>query len=155
MVQKSWFRGYNVDISVSEVVISGKLKTKQTLTKCFLCQNFSFLVILPLNLPISTPFHLSLRSIPHPRAWFFSSESLSLSLAWFLQPQGWLLPARSPQSEIMKVVNLKQAILQAWKERWSDYQWAVNMKKFFPKGATWDILNLAGLKWSRKEGWEG
>ncbi|EHH58083.1 hypothetical protein EGM_07863 [Macaca fascicularis] len=47
------------------------------------------------------------------------------------------------QSEIMKVVNLKQAILQAWKERWSDYQWAINMKKFFPKGATWDILNLA------------
>ncbi|OWK15092.1 hypothetical protein Celaphus_00001278 [Cervus elaphus hippelaphus] len=47
------------------------------------------------------------------------------------------------ESEIMKVVNLKQAILQAWKERWSDYQWAVNMKKFFPKGATWDILNLA------------
>lgn len=46
----------------------------------------------------------------------------------------------------MKVVNLKQAILQAWKERWSDYQWAINMKKFFPKGATWDILNLAGLK---------
>uniref|UniRef100_A0A4X1UES4 Mediator of RNA polymerase II transcription subunit 24 n=1 Tax=Sus scrofa TaxID=9823 RepID=A0A4X1UES4_PIG len=43
----------------------------------------------------------------------------------------------------MKVVNLKQAILQAWKERWSDYQWSINMKKFFPKGATWDILNLA------------
>ncbi|EHH24910.1 hypothetical protein EGK_08648 [Macaca mulatta] len=43
----------------------------------------------------------------------------------------------------MKVVNLKQAILQVWKERWSDYQWAINMKKFFPKGATWDILNLA------------
>ncbi|EPY78348.1 mediator of RNA polymerase II transcription subunit 24 isoform 6 [Camelus ferus] len=43
----------------------------------------------------------------------------------------------------MKVVNLKQAILQAWKERWSDYQWAINMKTFFPKGATWDILNLA------------
>nr|XP_048306736.1 mediator of RNA polymerase II transcription subunit 24 isoform X2 [Myodes glareolus] len=43
----------------------------------------------------------------------------------------------------MKVVNLKQAILQAWKERWSDYQWAINMKKFFPRGATWDILNLA------------
>ncbi|XP_070783068.1 mediator of RNA polymerase II transcription subunit 24 [Enoplosus armatus] len=43
----------------------------------------------------------------------------------------------------MKVVNLKQAILQAWKERWSDYQWAVNIKKNFPKGATWDYLNLA------------
>nr|XP_033773655.1 mediator of RNA polymerase II transcription subunit 24 isoform X1 [Geotrypetes seraphini] len=43
----------------------------------------------------------------------------------------------------MKVVHLKQAILQAWKERWSDYQWAINMKKLFPKGATWDILNLA------------
>ncbi|KAG8446743.1 hypothetical protein GDO86_014269, partial [Hymenochirus boettgeri] len=43
----------------------------------------------------------------------------------------------------MKLVNLKQAILQAWKERWSDYQWAINMKKFFPKGVTWDILNLA------------
>uniref|UniRef100_A0A803T9V3 Mediator of RNA polymerase II transcription subunit 24 n=1 Tax=Anolis carolinensis TaxID=28377 RepID=A0A803T9V3_ANOCA len=43
----------------------------------------------------------------------------------------------------MKVVNLKQAILHAWKERWSDYQWAINMKKFFPKGTTWDILNLA------------
>ncbi|XP_059526896.1 mediator of RNA polymerase II transcription subunit 24 isoform X4 [Myotis daubentonii] len=48
-----------------------------------------------------------------------------------------------PERAIMKVVNLKQAILQAWKERWSDYQWAINMKKFFPKGATWDILNLA------------
>uniref|UniRef100_A0A8D0BEL9 Mediator of RNA polymerase II transcription subunit 24 n=1 Tax=Salvator merianae TaxID=96440 RepID=A0A8D0BEL9_SALMN len=44
---------------------------------------------------------------------------------------------------MLKVVNLKQAILQAWKERWSDYQWAINMKKFFPKGTTWDILNLA------------
>uniref|UniRef100_A0A8C3CVR1 Mediator of RNA polymerase II transcription subunit 24 n=1 Tax=Cairina moschata TaxID=8855 RepID=A0A8C3CVR1_CAIMO len=43
----------------------------------------------------------------------------------------------------MKVVNLKQALLQAWKERWSDYQWAVNMRRFFPRGATWDILNLA------------
>lgn len=44
----------------------------------------------------------------------------------------------------MKVVNLKQAILQAWKERWSDYQWAINIKRNFPKGATWDYLNLAG-----------
>lgn len=43
----------------------------------------------------------------------------------------------------MKVVNLKQAILQAWKERWSDYQWAINIKKNCPKGATWDYLNLA------------
>ncbi|XP_008288006.1 mediator of RNA polymerase II transcription subunit 24 isoform X1 [Stegastes partitus] len=43
----------------------------------------------------------------------------------------------------MKVVNLKQAILQAWKERWSDYQWAINIKKNYPKGATWDYLNLA------------
>lgn len=50
----------------------------------------------------------------------------------------------------MKVVNLKQAILQAWKERWSDYQWAINMKRFFPRGATWDILNLAGGElWGR------
>lgn len=45
----------------------------------------------------------------------------------------------------MKVVNLKQAILQAWKERWSDYQWAINIKKNFPKGATWDYPNLAGM----------
>ena len=45
----------------------------------------------------------------------------------------------------MKVVNLKQAILQAWKERWSDYQWAINIKKNLgTKGATWDYLNLAG-----------
>uniref|UniRef100_A0A8C5XFD6 Mediator of RNA polymerase II transcription subunit 24 n=1 Tax=Microcebus murinus TaxID=30608 RepID=A0A8C5XFD6_MICMU len=66
------------------------------------------------------------------------------SLAPFLPPQGGCLPPASPpQSKVMKVVNLKQAILQAWKERWSDYQWAINMKKFFPKGATWDILNLA------------
>ncbi|KAM9296958.1 mediator of RNA polymerase II transcription subunit 24 [Gastrophryne carolinensis] len=43
----------------------------------------------------------------------------------------------------MKLMNLKQAILQAWKERWIDYQWAINMKRFFPKGVTWDILNLA------------
>ncbi|KAF3853421.1 hypothetical protein F7725_014109, partial [Dissostichus mawsoni] len=31
----------------------------------------------------------------------------------------------------------------SWKERWSDYQWAINIKKNFPKGATWDYLNLA------------
>uniref|UniRef100_A0A1A8FWI6 Mediator of RNA polymerase II transcription subunit 24 n=2 Tax=Nothobranchius korthausae TaxID=1143690 RepID=A0A1A8FWI6_9TELE len=43
----------------------------------------------------------------------------------------------------MKVVNLKQAILQAWKERWSDHQWAINIKKNFPKGQTWDYLNFA------------
>ncbi|KAL2101898.1 hypothetical protein ACEWY4_003659 [Coilia grayii] len=43
----------------------------------------------------------------------------------------------------MKVVNLKQAILQAWKERWSDYQWAINIKRNCPKGVTWDYLNLA------------
>uniref|UniRef100_A0A4W4H826 Mediator of RNA polymerase II transcription subunit 24 n=1 Tax=Electrophorus electricus TaxID=8005 RepID=A0A4W4H826_ELEEL len=43
----------------------------------------------------------------------------------------------------MKVVNLKQAILQAWKERWSAYQWAINIKKNCPKGATWDYINLA------------
>lgn len=47
-------------------------------------------------------------------------------------------------SSRMKVVNLKQAILQAWKERWSDYQWAINIKRNFPKGAAWDYLNLAG-----------
>lgn len=46
----------------------------------------------------------------------------------------------------MKVVNLKQAILQAWKERWSDYQWAINIKKNFPKGASWDYPNLAGMQ---------
>ncbi|KAF7704935.1 mediator of RNA polymerase II transcription subunit 24 [Silurus meridionalis] len=40
-------------------------------------------------------------------------------------------------------MNLKQAILQAWKERWSDYQWAVNIKRNCPKGATWDYPNLA------------
>lgn len=69
---------------------------------------------------------------------------------------GPLCPARRGQGSVparlelsvrrvtMKVVNLKQAILQAWKERWSDYQWAINMKRFFPRGATWDILNLAG-----------
>lgn len=45
----------------------------------------------------------------------------------------------------MKVnLSLKQAILQAWKERWSDYQWAINIKKNCPKGSTWDYLNLAG-----------
>ena len=44
----------------------------------------------------------------------------------------------------MKVVNLRQAILQAWKERWTDYQWAINMKKLFPKGPTWDLLGLSG-----------
>ncbi|MCJ8738142.1 hypothetical protein PDJAM_G00032140 [Pangasius djambal] len=43
----------------------------------------------------------------------------------------------------LKMVNLKQAILQAWKEHWSDYQWAVNIKKNCPKGATWDYPNLA------------
>lgn len=53
----------------------------------------------------------------------------------------------------MKVVNLRQAILQAWKERWTDYQWAINMKNLFPKGPTWDLLGLSGetmqpLRWN-------
>lgn len=43
----------------------------------------------------------------------------------------------------LKMVNLKQAILQAWKERWSDYQWAINIKKNCPRGTTWDYPNLA------------
>ncbi|XP_078280598.1 mediator of RNA polymerase II transcription subunit 24 isoform X2 [Rhinoraja longicauda] len=43
----------------------------------------------------------------------------------------------------MKVVNLRQAILQAWKERWTDYHWAINMKNLFPKGPTWDLLGLS------------
>uniref|UniRef100_A0A803K0D7 Mediator of RNA polymerase II transcription subunit 24 n=1 Tax=Xenopus tropicalis TaxID=8364 RepID=A0A803K0D7_XENTR len=34
----------------------------------------------------------------------------------------------------IKLVNVKQPILQAWNERWSDYQWAINMKTLFPKG---------------------
>ncbi|PNI34202.1 MED24 isoform 2, partial [Pan troglodytes] len=71
------------------------------------------------------------------------NDSRGAGKAPFLSPQSWPPPLPPAQSEIMKVVNLKQAILQAWKERWSDYQWAINMKKFFPKGATWDILNLA------------
>ncbi|XP_063562482.1 mediator of RNA polymerase II transcription subunit 24 isoform X3 [Gorilla gorilla gorilla] len=79
-----------------------------------------------------------------PGSWPRSPAALhNQSQAPFLSPQSWPPPLPPAQSEIMKVVNLKQAILQAWKERWSDYQWAINMKKFFPKGATWDILNLA------------
>uniref|UniRef100_A0A8C6IP52 Mediator of RNA polymerase II transcription subunit 24 n=1 Tax=Melopsittacus undulatus TaxID=13146 RepID=A0A8C6IP52_MELUD len=60
-----------------------------------------------------------------------------------LQTTSPSIPRPGAGAAAMKVVNLKQAILQAWKERWSDYQWAINMKRFFPRGATWDILNLA------------
>lgn len=106
-----------------------------------------------------------------------SQESLGLShlLSPSLSPGGGVFVRNSPpfppkkacqpcadtllsQSAAMKVVNLKQAILQAWKERWSDYQWAINMKRFFPRGATWDILNLAGPgglgAWGSHGGWQ-
>ncbi|XP_075922197.1 mediator of RNA polymerase II transcription subunit 24 isoform X2 [Petromyzon marinus] len=43
----------------------------------------------------------------------------------------------------MKGVSLRQAILQAWRERWPDYQWAINLKKLFPRTTSWDVQGLA------------
>ena len=40
--------------------------------------------------------------------------------------------------------HIKSLLLRAWRERWSDVQWSINVKKVLPPGGNGDSCNLAG-----------
>ena len=41
---------------------------------------------------------------------------------------------------------IKSQLLRAWRERWSDLQWSVNVKKVIPPGYTADSCQLPGKR---------
>ena len=43
-----------------------------------------------------------------------------------------------------KLVGVKSLLLRAWRERWPDVQWSINVKKLLPPGGNSDNFQLAG-----------
>ena len=66
---------------------------------------------------------------------FFLALLLSGILVWFE------VAMASP-----KAVMAKSLLLRAWRERWSDMQWGINIKKVLTAGVTGDALNLSGVE---------
>ncbi|XP_071966151.1 mediator of RNA polymerase II transcription subunit 24-like isoform X2 [Antedon mediterranea] len=40
---------------------------------------------------------------------------------------------------------LQQQIMKAWRERWSEVQWSIEIKKIIPQGVSGDLFNLADI----------